>query len=401
MPEERLLVLDDEFMVRETIRLAAQRAGIEAELFASAAEFEDVGAVPDSAVIMIDLRLGNANGVDVLRLLAERRCRAKIVVMSGAEERILQTTERLGKAYGLNMLAALTKPFQLDQLVAIFEAARVTPALPEGRCSAEGELRRAIMGGELRLHYQPKVDFKTGAILGSEALVRWQHPERGMVPPLSFIPIAEETGLILPLTEWVLGEALRQTSAWRRDGFDESVSINIPGRMLNNLAMPDMISGALASHTLPGSALTLEVTEAEALKDMVSAMDVLARLRLMDVTLSIDDFGTGHSSLTKLRQLPFNELKIDRSFVMDALSDSEARALTETVILLAHRFGIKVVAEGVENAKVWDLVGAMGCDTAQGYFISRPLPADGYQAWRAGRLAGDAAEPRIQARAVA
>jgi diguanylate cyclase len=236
------------------------------------------------------------------------------------------------------------------------------------------ELRQAIEQDELTLHFQPKVDL-TGGLAGVEALVRWRHPQRGVVPPDQFIPLAEHTGLIKPLTRWVLEAALRQCRAWLAGGREIPVAVNVSMHDLHDTGFPNTIAGLLASNGVPARCLRVEITECAIMADPARAQEVLERLRALGIGVAVDDFGTGYSSLAYLKRLPVDELKIDRSFVRHLAEDDNDRAIVRSTIGLAHDLGLNVVAEGVEDQAAWDLLGRFGCDLVQGYFVSRPLPA--------------------------
>ncbi len=381
-PANAVYVVEDDAGIAVIVRRACMTLGIEAFIFDGADEFVAAEPPPPGSTILLDLGLGQSNGIDVLRFLAARRCEAAIYLMSGQDERLLHTIQKLGQSYGLNVAGILQKPFRLADLTARL---RAVPAAHPGarvkRQSQAEELHRAIMSGELRLHYQPKVGIATHIMVGCEALVRWEHPERGLLPPGEFLPAAQANGLMPPMTHWVLDEALRQIAAWRDRGQDINVAVNMPADMLSELDLPATIERLLARHEVDGASLTLEVTEAAAMRGLLTAVDVLARLRLMRISLSIDDFGTGHSSMIKLRQLPFNEIKIDQSFVQDIASDYDARAIVGAALGMARSFVMKCVAEGVETADGLALLAELGCDVAQGYHFSRPLPPDGLLAW--------------------
>lgn len=242
----------------------------------------------------------------------------------------------------------------------------------------EQELATAIAGAELVVHYQPKIDLRvegTWRNIGAEALVRWAHPRRGLVPPSEFIGLAQRTGLILPLTDFVLGTAIDQVKAWQDSGARVSVAVNLAADFLTDLRMPDRVSDMLERRGVPASALVLEVTESAAMADTIRAMDILTRFRLKGIGLSMDDFGTGYSSLLQLYRMPFSELKIDRSFVTRLGEDEEALVMVRSMIHLAHDLGLSVCAEGVETARALDVLRSLGCDQAQGYYIGRPVPA--------------------------
>jgi EAL domain-containing protein (putative c-di-GMP-specific phosphodiesterase class I) len=248
-----------------------------------------------------------------------------------------------------------------------------------------GELRQALEHDQFTLHYQPKASLRTGRVDGVEALVRWHHPERGLVPPDQFIPLAEQTGVIKPLTAWVLDEALRQCAEWRSAGIDLQVAVNLSVRNLLDAHLPESIGTMLRRYELPPTSLELEITESTIVADQVRALDVLTRLNGMGIGLSVDDFGTGYSSLAYLKDLPVSELKIDRKFVNNMTEDGDDAFIVRSTIDLGRNLGLQVVAEGVETEAVWDQLALLGCDVAQGYYLTRPLPADELTKWLAER----------------
>jgi diguanylate cyclase (GGDEF)-like protein len=256
------------------------------------------------------------------------------------------------------------------------------------RLALLGELRHAIDNDEFELHYQPKASLSTGRVDGVEALVRWHHPTHGMVPPDDFIPLAEQTGVIKPLTAWVLNAALGQCRAWRDAGMELTVAVNLSVRNLLDAHLPQSIGELLTHHQLPAAALELEITEGTIVADQVRALDVLTRLNGMGIGLSVDDFGTGYSSLAYLKDLPVCELKIDRKFVNNMTEDGDDAFIVRSTIDLGRNLGLQVVAEGVETQAVWDQLADLGCDVAQGYFLSRPLPAALLTEWLVARRQG-------------
>ena len=249
------------------------------------------------------------------------------------------------------------------------------------------ELPRAIRDCELVLHYQPKLDVRTGEIAGVEALTRWQHPTRGLIPPGDFIPAAEKTGLMQPLTLYVLDGALGQVARWRREGLEVTVAVNLSMRNLLDPRLPEQVADALDSCELPGSCLTFEITESAIISDPAGTRDVIERLKELGVGIAIDDFGTGYTSLAYLARLPITQLKIDRSFVINMDRNADDAAIVRSIITLGHDLGLEVVAEGVETEDAHDTLARLGCDTIQGYWFSRPLPPAEIGAWLAQRPA--------------
>jgi EAL domain-containing protein (putative c-di-GMP-specific phosphodiesterase class I) len=244
-----------------------------------------------------------------------------------------------------------------------------------------GELREGVGGGQLVVHYQPKCDAASGELVGLEALVRWDHPARGLVYPDDFVTIAENTGLIGPLTLDVLDQSLAMARRLRDSGNPLGVAVNISVRCLTDLELPRQVAGLLGRWGVPPETLTLEVTETSIMVDPARTMTVLGLLRDLGVSLSIDDFGTGYSSLSYLKRLEANELKIDRSFVFAMTSNSNDAVIVRSTIELGHNLGLRLVAEGVEDADTWSMLRALGCDVIQGYHLSRPLAAESVEPW--------------------
>ncbi|MBL7257265.1 EAL domain-containing protein [Actinoplanes sp. LDG1-01] len=238
----------------------------------------------------------------------------------------------------------------------------------------QAELRHALARDELVLHYQPKVDLRTGEVVGVEALVRWQHPQRGLLPPSEFLPAAEQSGLIEPLTAWVLARALADQAAWTATGRSWGVSVNVSARNLEKPGFADFVSGLLAEHGTPAHRLLLEITETALAADTRRAEQAVLDLTTRGIGISVDDFGTGYTSMSQLRGLPIAEIKIDRTFVRDVLEAPPSQAIVRAIIALAHGLGSRVTAEGIESPEVADWLRRAGCDEAQGYLYSRPVP---------------------------
>jgi diguanylate cyclase (GGDEF)-like protein len=283
------------------------------------------------------------------------------------------------KARGRNMAMFFTPEFH---------------AQAQERLWIENALRQVIARDELHLHYQPLLDSTSGAVLGVEVLVRWQHPERGAIPPSTFIPIAEESGQIVAIGAWILDEACRQQAEWRNQGLGTvMVSVNVSSIQLRDVALPQILTHALERHGVDPAMVQLELTESFLMENALATVESLQRLKAIGVTLAIDDFGTGYSSLNYLHRFPIDKLKIDQSFVRDMLQDPADRAITQAIIGLGHALGMRVVAEGVEYEAEADLLRQSGCDELQGYLFARPMSALDLQTWLGSHRTGLAIAP--------
>ena len=382
----RVLVLDDEpFMLK---LLGHMLAGLG---FTSVTTFDNGAAALDCFktsitppnLILLDLQMPEMDGIEFVRKLVEHNYTGNLILVSGEDERVLQMAEKLIQAHRISVVGHLNKPVLLAPFTELMEKFVHMHAAPQSTTLAYSadELRTAIDAGELVNYYQPKVSVTTCAFVGVETLVRWRHPVDGMVYPDQFIGIAEDHGLIDDLTRVVLKSAMDQSSAWQQAGLRLRVAVNVSMDTLSSVSFADFVAGTATAAGVAPQDIVLEVTESRLMLDRRAPLEVMARLRLKRFRLSIDDFGTGHSSLAQLRDIPFDELKIDQSFVRGAWHDATAHAIYNASLNLGKQLGMTVVAEGVEDRDDWDFVRRTQCDMAQGFFIGRPMPAADLPGW--------------------
>ncbi len=382
-------LIDDEPELVELLYDVVELAGLNPQSFTRGSTFfEQVDVFSTGSILVLDLHMPEMDGIEVMRRLAKMDNPPSLILISGTDTGVLHAAEKLGRAHNLEIIASLNKPIPIDrfqQLLALHMVDNrrlLPPSSQPANCEfTVSELHHAIHKGQLVMHYQPQLDMATGRFVGVESLVRWQHPTQGLVYPDSFIPLAEQSGLMAELTHNVIDQTVRQEQYWEDEGFEVSMSVNISAEDITSLTLPDLMTELLSGNRLDPTRLTLEVTESALMGELVTSLDILTRLRLKGIGLSIDDFGTGYSSLSQLHRVPFSELKIDRSFVGNMARDSEARAIVKTCIILGHELNMNVVAEGIENKETWDILADLGCNLGQGYFIAKPMPGDELVEW--------------------
>ncbi len=339
------------------------------------------------SLMIVDLEMPGMDGIELIQQLHRQRLDIPLIVASRHETALIESVEAMGGALGVPVLAGLRKPLTADVLGSAF--ARYAEATDVASTAAErvaapadkAELAQAIANGDIIPHYQPKVDIRTGIVRGVEALARWRHAEKGMLSPAHFIMLAEREGLIRELTLSIMGQALAQAEAWNRRGLKLSVAVNFSPLLLDSYGLVEEISELLQRHSLQAGQIVLEITEGSVIGYLGASLGVLARLRLRGFGLSIDDYGTGFSSMQQLARIPFTELKIDRSFVHGAHQRKNLRVILQSALDLARRLELVTVAEGIETPEDWRLVQRFGCDIGQGFLIAKPMVAADLPRW--------------------
>jgi EAL domain-containing protein (putative c-di-GMP-specific phosphodiesterase class I) len=380
------LVIDDESDMGELVCATAQAMGMHCTTTTDAKTFLEK-LTPDTTLVLLDLMMPEMDGIELLRLLGKRKCKAGIVLMSGIGKRTLESAEQFAQVLGLSIAGHLQKPFQLTELEEVLRrlpdpepSAVVRPDL---RIPIERrELEQAIARNEFVVYYQPQIEIDGGRVIGVEALARWLHPERGLVFPDSFIDRMEKFGLIDELC-WIVADlGMSEVGQFANEGGKSiMLSLNASVNSLCDLNFPDNLVSIASKHGVSPDDVTIEITETGLIKELSRTLDTLTRLRMKKVKLSIDDFGTGYAMLQQFKNIPATELKIDKSFVQEMTVNSRNRVMVQKTIEMGHDLSMHVIAEGVETQEQLDLLRSCGCDSAQGYLFSRPIPAEEMVGW--------------------
>ena len=384
-----VLVIDDQQPVRAFIRAVLRDVGIARVTEASDGR-EAISKVTEPGahfdLILCDLGMPGRDGIETIRSLAALGIDSSIAILSMEEERIIEMAAMLAEQQGLKLAGALTKPLSAQKLEPILSRMRsaTAPDKPKRVSAPVYDLASAFARRELRLMYQPKVEMRSKRFAGVEALVRWKHPELGMFQPGAFVPFiesSEELGTLL--IDFSLQEAIACAGRWLARGAELRVAVNLAAQAFDQLGLPERVEALTSANRVPAELITIEVTETQVARDAIRMLDVATRLRLKRFKLSVDDFGTGHSGLQQLQELPFNEMKIDRRFVDGCSSSQVKRSVVEASLALARNLKLTSVAEGVQAQEDWDLLESLGCDVAQGYYIARPMTEEGLTTWAA------------------
>jgi EAL domain-containing protein (putative c-di-GMP-specific phosphodiesterase class I)/ActR/RegA family two-component response regulator len=384
------LILDDDPKVGAVICRMLTALGIANSHFLDPLEFLTEVRVAKPELILLDLALGQSDAIDVIRKLEVLKYPGRVLLVSGKDPTILAEAERIGRAHGLWMLPPLQKPIRVSDIEGRLDAPSQPPT-GEGHAANKADARRAAsprvdLGEALRekwleVWYQPKIDLGSLSVSGAEALVRVRHPTQGLVQPIDFLPPASDP-LYKPLTTFVLRRAMSDWLLFEQHGFPLKLAVNIPASILNAPGFVDVLRRMIPTNkTFPG--IVLEITEDEIIRDPEWLREIATQVRLYNASISIDDFGSAYASLSRLKDLPFSELKLDRSFVTGCASDPLKRGLCQTVVDMGHRFKASVCAEGVEAESDLRCLLNQSFDTAQGYFFAKPMPAAEFMAFLA------------------
>lgn len=381
----KVIIVDDEQDFLSFVSTVTEGKGFDVTAINYAPDFlksehSDVG------IVILDLFMPDIDGIELLRHLTEERTDAAVIFMSGKDKGVLQAAEKLAEQYGVQVLGSLQKPFFIADLEHALEKYRAPDRVKISNgptfVPCGNDVKTALNEKQFHLVYQPQLAMHNRKLLGVEALIRWEHPIHGAVSPGYFVPIIEsDEHAIIQMTDFVFEEAISEVCKWMQLGMNITVSINVSANVLMDLSLPEKLEMLAKEKGVPTKNIVIEVTETALMKDVGKFIDILTRLRMKQFKLSIDDFGTGFSSMQQLVRVPFNELKIDRGFVHPISKDSEKETIAEISILLAHRLGMRTVAEGIETEDDYERLAELGCDIGQGFLIAKPMRSQHLLDW--------------------
>ena len=383
----RALVLEDHDAERQLATTILVACGA-TEVFEASDGLDALALMHDMTepvdLFVCDVNMPGMDGIEFLRQLGDRSEGSSVIIVSGVDPTIIRTVVMMAQNYGVRIIGAIEKPLtraKLQPLLSRFSRQRRGAERRMPDFLTVSEIRRALNAREFVPYFQPQIDMRDRSVVGVEALIRWLHPEHGMLMPGMFIPVMEESGLITPVTDALLGRIIENWVQWRAQGQEVAVSLNVSARSLLDKDLPDRFIRIVGKAQFRPKDLTIEVTETAAMTNLGRSLETLARLRMKGFRLSLDDYGTGFSSMQQLMRVPLNELKIDREFVTGATEDPLLEILLDTGINLARRLKLRSFAEGVETESDWEHVAKVGCDVAQGYYIARPMAGEAFADW--------------------
>ncbi|NNM58264.1 MAG: EAL domain-containing response regulator [Legionellales bacterium] len=339
---------------------------------------------PDLMILDLDLEVGDIDGVELLNHFGKAQCKIPIMLLSAGDHKILFSLNYIALEKKLNIIANMIYPFSAEEFEYKLSLTKHNLSVIDVE-----DLASAIENKHFILHYQPKIEIKTKKWIGVEVLIRWQPPGQRIIMPDDFISLAEESGLILPMTIWVIKQSFEDLLRFQSENLNLKIAVNLSSKLLSDIGFPDEVLRLAKEMNLNPEQICFEVTESATSKQPENVLEVLLRLRLKGFSLSIDDFGTGYSSLVELQRLPFNEMKIDKSFIMGIESTEMNQSIVKAILYLGHTLGLTLVAEGVENVEALSLLTELNCDVAQGYLISPALPIDELRKWHKKNIADD------------
>ena len=381
----RILALDDEPMMLEFLADTLYSLGY-TQVTTCESGYRALGLLESGGadIVLFDLKMPELDGLQFIRHLKGRDFAGSVLLVSGVDERIVQSSEQLVRSYGIDILGSITKPVlpeDLARLLAEWSPARASQSAEPAAGYTSAEIRAAIAAGELINFYQPKVDIFTGEVTGAEVLVRWRHPVNGLLAPSTFISMAEHLEIIEDLTVGVITRTLEQARAWKTAGLPLDLSVNVSTNWLSDLQFPDLVADIAAQVNIAPRHLSLEVSGGRLAEDIRAGLEILARLRLMGFGLSLDATGANTLSLGQLRSIPFTELKVGRALTTGAWKNRNASAALASSMTLGQQLGVCITAEGVETLEDWRLMKQAGCRLCQGFFVAPPMRAEEFSEW--------------------
>ncbi len=388
--ELHLLVAEDQEFQRKT--LVRMLTGLGVKQVSSAPDGKSAldiftGREPPIDIIISDLEMPGMDGMEFMRHLGEAKRPVSVIISSALDQALIASVETMTRAYGITLLGAIEKPATPEKLRALIDRYKPPQARPP-RAAAPAipldEIRRGLDDGEFEPFFQPKVSLDGRGVVGAEALARWRHPQKGVLAPFFFITGMENNGLIDQLTWSMLEKSAATCREWLARGLQATVSVNLSLKSLGDPGLAERITSLVVAQKVDAKNVMIEITESAAMADLGKALENLTRLRMKGFGLSIDDYGTGYSSMQQLSRIPFTELKIDQSFVFNAVEKESSRVILGSSLDMARKLRLKSVAEGVETRAHWDLLQNLGCDIAQGYFIAKPMEAEAFLDWASG-----------------